>query len=250
MVEKKIGLQLYSVREDCKKDLPGSLAKIAKMGYAGVEFAGFYDYSAPELKKMLDDAGLACCGSHTPVGDLLGDNLEPTAGFNLELGNKFLIVPGLPGDMTCCLAAWKKSAGLLNKISEKLKPLGARTGYHNHFTEFTPVEGEIPWEVVMDGTSPEFIMQIDTGNALKGGCRVEDYIEKYPNRSATVHLKEYSESNDKVLIGEGDVDWKKVFELCEAKGSTDWYIVEQESYVCPPMECAGWCLENLKRMFK
>ncbi len=248
MDEKKIGLQLYSVREDCAKDLQGSLAKIAEMGYAGIEFAGFYDYAAPELKKILDDIGLACCGSHTPVGDLLGDKLNRTVEFNLELGNKFLIVPGLPDDMKCCLAAWKKSAELLDEISEKLKPFGARTGYHNHFTEFTPVEGGIPWEVIMDNTNPGFIMQIDTGNALKGGCRVEDYIEKYPGRSATVHLKEYSASNDKAVIGEGDVNWEKVFRLCEEKGGTDWYIVEQESYARPPMECAWKCLENLNSM--
>lgn len=248
MGEKKYGLQLYSVREDCKQDLPGSLSKIAGMGYAGVEFAGFYDYKAGEIKKMLDDNGLICCGSHTKIEDLKDDKLEATARFNLEIGNPFLIVPGLPEEMKCCLDAWKKSADFLEGISEKLKPLGCRTGYHNHFTEFTPVEGEIPWEVVMDGTGPEFIMQIDTGNALKGGCRAEDYIEKYPGRSVTVHLKEYSAADEKAVIGEGDVDWKKVFELCESKGGTEWYIVEQESYAYPPMECVRKCLENLKDM--
>ncbi len=248
MGEKKFGLQLYSVRDDCRQDLPGSLSGIAGMGYAGVEFAGFYDYKAAELKKMLDDNGLICCGSHTPIGDLQGDKLQETARFNLEIGNPFLIVPGLPGEMKCCLEAWKKSADMLNGISEKLKSFGCRTGYHNHFTEFAPVEGEIPWEVVMDGTGPEFIMQIDTGNALKGGCRVENYIEKYPGRAVTVHLKEHSAADDKAVIGEGDVDWKKVFELCGAKGGTDWYIVEQESYAYPPMECVRKCLENLKGM--
>ena len=91
-----IGLQLYSVREDCQKDLPGVLKEVARMGYAGVEFAGYYGYSATDLRKMLDDLGLKCCGTHTGLPTLLGEELPKTIEFNQTLGNKFLIVPGLP----------------------------------------------------------------------------------------------------------------------------------------------------------
>jgi hypothetical protein len=91
-----IGLQLYSVREDCKRDLPGTIAAVGKMGYDGVEFAGYYDRSAEDLRKMLDDNGLVCCGTHTGLDTLLEDNLAKTIEFNKTLGNKYLIVPGLP----------------------------------------------------------------------------------------------------------------------------------------------------------
>ena len=86
-----IGLQLYSVREDAAKDLSGVLKRVAQMGYAGVEFAGYYGHSAPDVRKMLDDNGLKCCGTHTPLITLQGDALKHTVDLHKELGNKFEI---------------------------------------------------------------------------------------------------------------------------------------------------------------
>jgi len=77
-----------------------------------------------------------------------------------------------------------------------------------------------------------------------------DFLEKYPGRAQLVHLKEYSSTNDKALVGEGEVPWEKVFVLCETAAGTEWYIVEQESYAFPPLECVDRCLQNLKKMGK
>jgi hypothetical protein len=85
-----IALELYSVREDAQEDLPGVLEQVAEMGYQGVEFAGFYGWEAEEIRKMLDDNGLVCCGSHQPIDSLLGDELLKSAEFNATLGNPFL----------------------------------------------------------------------------------------------------------------------------------------------------------------
>src|SRR5437764_13789952 len=93
-----IALQLYSVRKDCEQDLPGTLKAVAKMGYDGVEFAGYYGRSAQELRSMLDDLGLKCCGTHTGLNTILPEELERTAEFNRTLGNRFLIVPGLSAE--------------------------------------------------------------------------------------------------------------------------------------------------------
>ena len=93
-------------------------------------------------------------------------------------------------------------------------------------------------------------MQIDLGNALHGGGDPIPYVERYPGRACTVHLKEYSASNPVALIGEGDVDWQEMFRLCETQGNTEWYIVEQESYAYSPLECVDRCLQALKAMGK
>jgi sugar phosphate isomerase/epimerase len=93
-------------------------------------------------------------------------------------------------------------------------------------------------------------MQLDTGNALHGGADPVPFVEKYPGRATTVHLKEMSKTNDKALIGEGDVRWDDIFRVCETIGGTEWYIVEQESYAYPPMECVERCLKILKEMGK
>ena len=93
-------------------------------------------------------------------------------------------------------------------------------------------------------------MQLDTGNMYHGGAEPVGFLAKYPGRSQLVHLKEYSSSNDQALIGEGEVEWARVFEICESSGSTEWYIVEQESYAHPPLECVERCLRNLQQMGK
>ena len=244
----QIGLQLYSVREDCKRDLPGVLAAVAKMGYKGVEFAGYYDRAAKELRKMLDDNGLVCCGTHTGLDTLLGDNLARTIEFNQTLGNKYLVAPGLPGKYRSSHQAWLDTAKLFNELAEKVKPHGMLVGYHNHSVEFTAMDGELPWDTFYGNTKKGVIMQLDVGNAIHGGVDPLPYLYRYPGRAITVHVKEYSKTNKKALIGEGDVSWKAFFALCRAVGGTEWYIVEQESYAYPPLECVERCLKNLRKM--
>jgi len=245
-----IGLQLYSIRKECEADLPGSLAAVAKSGYDGVEFAGYYGRSAAELRKMLDDLGMKCCGTHIGLETLLGDELKKTVEFNQTLGNVFLIVPGLGRERTASKAAWRESAGVFNEIAAKLKPLGMWTGYHNHSQEFQPLEGELPWDTFFGNTSSDVVMQIDLGNCLHGNADPVPFLERYPGRAITVHLKEYSKTNDKAIIGEGDVRWQDAFRLCETTGKTQWYIVEQESYAFPPLECVDRCLKALRAMGK
>jgi len=245
-----IGLQLYSVREDCARDLPGVLEAVAKMGYAGVEFAGYYDRTAEELRRLLDANGLQCCGTHTQYPTILPDRIEETITFNATLGNRYLIVPWLNEDLRPSRDAWKRLADIFNRAAETAKPHGMVVGYHNHHFEFQPLEGELPWDIFFGNTRPEVVMQLDTGNALHGGADPVPFLQRYPGRALTVHLKEYSATNDKALIGEGDVKWDEVFALCEGYGGTEWYIVEQESYAHPPLECVDLCLQRLRSMGK
>ncbi|MBN1809758.1 MAG: sugar phosphate isomerase/epimerase [Planctomycetes bacterium] len=250
MAKIPIGLQLYSVRENCKADLPATLEAVAGMGYDGVEFAGYYDYSAADLRRLLDDVGLKCCGTHTGFATLVGDELKKTAEYNAVLGNRFLICPSLPAERRADLQAWVDTAHVFNDMAAAAADLGAVVGYHNHNIEFTPENGTTPWDAFFSNTVDEVVMQLDTGNCLHGNGDSVAVLEKFPGRAVTLHLKEFSSSNDKALIGEGDIPWARIFELAESTGGTGWYIVEQESYACPPLECVAKCLENLHRMGK
>ncbi|MCL5994932.1 MAG: sugar phosphate isomerase/epimerase [Chloroflexi bacterium] len=245
-----IGLQLYSIRDDCARDLPGTLRAVAEMGYAGVEFAGYYGHSARDIRSWLDDLGLVCCGTHTSLASLLGDELPRTIEFNQTLGNQYLIVPWLPEERRNSSIAWTDTAGVFNTIAEQLKPHDMLTGYHNHHIEFQPITGGLPFDLFFANTKPEVIMQIDLGNAIHGGGDPIACLRHYPGRAVTVHLKEYAAGYDKALIGEGEVNWQEVFSICETTGGTQWYIVEQESYAHPPLECVRRCLENLRKMGK
>ncbi|RJS76840.1 sugar phosphate isomerase/epimerase [Candidatus Bathyarchaeota archaeon] len=246
-----IALQLYSIHEDCARDLPGTLKAVADMGYDGVEFAGYYGRTAQELKKILDDLGLKVAGTHIRLDALLGDELEKTVEFNKILGNKFLIVSWIPEERRNSKEAWIQTAKLMSEISEQVKPEGMRVGYHNHAAEFVKIDGEFPWDIFFSAAAPDVVMQLDTGNAMHEEATADDVLEvmkRYPGRAVTVHLKEYSATNKKALIGEGDMKWKEFFNLCETIGGTEWYIIEQESYAYPPLECVKRCLENLKEL--
>lgn len=245
-----IALQLYSVRDDCAKDFPGTIEKVAQMGYDGVEFAGYYGRSAKDLKKLVDDLGLKVAGTHIGLDTLLGDEFDKTVEFNRILGNRYLIVPGFAEERRNSAEAWKKTAELFNDISRRLAPHQMLVGYHNHGIEFKPMDGKIPWDIFFSTTNQDVVMQFDTGNAMHGGADPIPFLERYPGRAKTVHLKEFSGTNDKAVIGEGDVNWKRVFELCESTGGSKWYIVEQETYALPPLECVDTCLKNLKKMGK
>ncbi|UCG49771.1 MAG: sugar phosphate isomerase/epimerase [Phycisphaerales bacterium] len=243
-----VGLQLYSVREQCKRDLPGTIEAVAKMGYKGVEFAGYYNYTAKQLRQMLDDNGLKCCGTHTGIDTLLGDNLPKTVEFNKGIGNKYLVVPGLPGKYRQSHQAWLDTAKLFNEIAEKVKPHGMLVGYHNHSVEFQAMDGELPWDTFYGNTKKEVIMQLDVGNAMHGGVDPLPYVYKYPGRAITVHIKEFSKTDPNAFVGEGDVNWMAFFALCRAVGSTQWYIVEYERRGAPPLESVERCLNNLRKL--
>ncbi len=240
-----LGVQLYSVRTECEKDFPGTLQTIAKIGYDGVEFAGFYGYEAADIKQLLDENGLKCCGSHTQLTALSPENFEATVEFNKTIGNKYLVVPWLPEELR---SDWTKVAEEFNNLSEQLKPHGMLVGYHNHDFEFQPVDGQLPWDVFAQNTNPEVILQLDTGNCAHGGGNALETLKRYPGRATTIHLKEYSESNPNAIVGEGDIPWQEVLTFCETEGGTEWYIIEEEKDVYPPLVAVEKCYNNFQAL--
>ena len=240
-----VGVQLYSVRDLAAKDLPAVLEAIGKMGYKGVEFAGYYGWEAKpkELRKLLDANGLKCCGTHTGLETVTGDNLKATAELHAILGNTFLIVPslrveGAPG--------WLEMAKRFDEIAAKAKEQGMRVGYHAHAGDFRKLGDTTSWEIFFDNTGPDVIMQNDTGNCLDGGGDPVAILKKYPGRSASVHVKEHG-GPDAAVIGQGVVPWAEVFQVCETTAGTVWYVVEHEVGDDPMGNIRG-CLEGLRKM--
>jgi len=236
------------VRHDMEKNVPATLEAVAKMGYEGVEFAGYFGWSAEDLRALLNRCGLCCAGTHTRLDSLSPENLAETVRYNRVLGNRFLIVPSLPKECSSSRSAWLETASLFNDLAASAAPEGMMVGYHNHFVEFQPLDGELPMDTFFGNTGADVVMQLDLGNAIHGGGDPLSFLIRYPGRSRTIHLKEYASGYDKALIGEGEVDWPQVFRLCEEQGVTEWYIVEQESYAYPPLECVQRCIENLRAM--
>jgi len=249
--EKKIpvGLQLYSVRKEAAQDLAGVLKQVAAIGYRGVEFAGYHGRNAKELRAMLDEVGLVCCGTHTPWASIQEDQLQATMDFNEILGNPYLIVPSLPKDRLATPDACKQTAEILTRQAERAARRNMYVGYHAHGGDFKKFpDGTTPWEIIFTHAAPNVVMQLDTGNCMGGGGDPVAILQKFAGRALTIHLKEHGGPRG-APIGEGQVPWDKIFELCETVGGTRWYIVEHESSD-QPLQAVRACFENLKRMGK
>ncbi|MDZ7620715.1 MAG: sugar phosphate isomerase/epimerase, partial [Patescibacteria group bacterium] len=162
----------------------------------------------------------------------------------------YLIVPGMPDDKLNSVEAIKKTAAFFDACAAKAKEHGMVVGYHAHGGDFRKVEGDVTrWDLLFSSTKPEVVMQMDIGNCLGGGGDPYATLEKFPGRSLTVHLKEHGGERG-APVGEGAVDWERVFRICESVGGTEWYIVEQEAYSGGPLDSVRKCLENLRKMGK
>ncbi len=240
-----VGLQLYSLRNECQKDLPAMLAAVSKIGYRGVEFAGYHGRSAKELRQMLDDNGLVACGTHTPYESVLEAKLKETIEFNQVIGNKFLIVPWMTGKTK---QEWLDKAKLFNELADKVKAEKMWVGYHAHAHDFQKFDGESAWDLFFGTTKAAVIMQLDTSNCCEGGADPVAVLKKYPGRARSIHLKANG-GGPEAVIGEDKVDWKAVFEFCESKGKTQWYVVEHETSK-DPLDAVKRNFEALKKMGK
>ena len=233
-----VGLQLYSVRQDCEKDLPRVIETVAKIGYKGVEFAGYYNRKANELRKLLDDNGLVCCGTHTPLETIQPENLSATIEFNKTLGNKFLIVPWMDPKTK---EGWLEMVKLFNAQAVKVKAEKMHIGYHAHAHDFNKIDGVSCWDLFFGNTRNDVVMQLDTSNCMDGGADPVAVLKQYAKRAITIHIKEWGGDADAV-IGQGKVNFPAVFDICEKTGVTQWYIVEHEK--------EGNALENVKRCYE
>jgi sugar phosphate isomerase/epimerase len=248
-----IGLELFSVRNELAKDLPGTLKAVAKMGYEDVEFFGPYadwklDY-AKQVRKILDDLNLKALSAHTGAKYFTPEELSRVIELNQAIGSKNIIMSSAGKVET--LDGWKQVAAKLTAADEKLKPLGMRTGFHNHQLEFMPLEGKRPVEVLAADTPKSVILQLDVGTCLHAGSDPIAWVKANPGRIASMHLKDWKNApaheGYQILLGEGYTKWKQLIQTAQKTGGLEWVLVEQEGHALPPFEAAEKCLQNLKK---
>jgi sugar phosphate isomerase/epimerase len=248
-----IGLELYSVRDQLKQDLMGTVRSVAKMGYEDVEFySPYFDWTlqyAKQVRKLLDDLGICCLSTHNDAQAFNPENISHAIELNQTIGSKFIVMAS--ADQTQGLDGWKHVAERLNQAADKLKPLGLRAGFHNHDTEFGAIDGQRPIEVLAANTDKEVALQLDVGTCMEAGYDPVAWIEKNPGRIRSMHCKDWSPDPAKgytVLFGEGVAPWKKIFEAAEKTGGIEFYLMEQEGSAYPAIETAERCLATLRKL--
>jgi len=248
-----VGLELYSVRNELAKDLPGTVRAVAKMGYQCVEFYAPYlswtPAQAKDVRTLMDDLGIRCNSTHNGPNAFSGDTMKHAAELNHIIGSRYLVLAS--ANRVANLDGWKAIANTLNEVAEKLQPEGISTGYHNHQLEFRPVDGKRPIEVLAANTSKNVMLQLDVGTCVEVGSDPVAWIRQNPGRIRSLHLKDWSRDpavGYKALFGEGAVPWKEVFQAAESSGGVEYYLIEQEGSRFPALETAERCLAEYKKL--
>lgn len=252
-----IGLELYSVRDELSRDLPGTLKKVAECGYKVVEFyAPYFKWTAPyakDVRTQMDDLGLRCYSTHNGFDSFSpAENLAHAIELNQILGTRYIVLASAPGS-TKGVDGWKKLAEQLTSAVEQLKPHGLSAGYHNHQAEWAKLEnGQRILEVLAENTPKEFLLQLDVGTCEEVGADPVAWVKANPGRIKTMHLKDWAPGQDKgykVLFGEGITPWKDLISTAKSVGGLEWVLIEQEGSRYSEFETAKRCFQNFKAMF-
>lgn len=270
MDKNKIALQLYSVRDDAKKDLYSVLKQVKAFGYSGVEFIhGLFGHDPLEAKAMCEETGLVPVSAHVPYLALKED-LEATIDCYAKLGVRYVVVPYLNAELRYGTDGFQPFLNDLCVFGQALKEKGIVLQYHNHDFEFVKTDdGEYMLDRMYRVVGPEHLQtQIDTCWVNVGGENPADYLKKYAGRTPTVHLKDFSGCRSENMyaligiddnkkqeasgqfqfrpLGQGLQNIPQIIAAADA-GGAEWYIVEQDapSIGMTPMECAKASAEYL-----
>ena len=248
----QIAAQLYTLRDFCKTpaDIAKSMKKVAGIGYRAVQASALGPIEAKELRKILDDNGLACCATHKPL-EKLRDETQKQLDDHAALNCAYTAVGGyFPKVEEFTEANWNNFIGDFNAVVAKLKGTNLRLGYHNHSHEFAKAGSKAAFQMLFDKFSPDAWLEIDTYWIQHGGADPAAWIEKAAGRLPCVHLKDMGMKSDRTQsmlpVGEGNLNWDRVLEACR-KAKVEWYIIEQDN--CngeDPFDCLGRSLEFVK----
>lgn len=229
----RIAVQLWSVKDEVRKDFDGTLARLAALGFQGVEFAGEFGRYAGDgasLKTFLDNTGLHCAGAHVDFAALSPARLDATTRFYKSAGCTTLIIAMDARAATVDGAS--AVARELTEVSIRLAPLGMRVGYHNHGEEMTGTDGKTPWDAIAVGTPHAVVLQLDIGWTTYAGKDPAALVRRYPGRTLSAHFKAKFAKGESgtSIIGQDKTDWLSVLGAVRSAGGTEWIVLEQEEY--------------------
>ena len=225
-----IGVQLYSVRDEMKRDMAATLAHVAQIGYKEVEFAGYFGRTPEEVRAMLVANGLTSPSAHIALDAMRADPAG-TAALARTIGHEFVVVPYLPEQARRTLADWHGIARTLNELGGEMSRAGLKLGYHSHDFEFAPIDGTVPYDILVGETDPALVtLEMDLYWATKAGQDPVAWFARHPGRFQLVHVKDSrgAPNNEMAPVGSGTIDWKRIF-AHRAEAGIQHYIVEHDS---------------------
>jgi sugar phosphate isomerase/epimerase len=224
----KIGIQLYTVRDQMKADFEGTLARVAQIGYKEVEFAGYFDRSPADVRAILERNGLSAPATH-----LMSDNPDgwkKAVDLAKAVGHDYLVAPWIPEEKRTNLDGWKRVAEEFNRVGQVAKDAGIQFAYHNHDFEFPKMEGQVPYDLLLQSTDPKLVqLEIDLYWITRGGQDPLAYFARWPGRTPLVHVKDSmgGPEHKMVDVGQGTIEWKRIFAK-RAQAGIQHFFVEHD----------------------
>lgn len=226
----RVGVQLYTIRDAISRDLNGSLARVAAIGYKEVELAGYRSHTVAEFKAALDRHGLAAPSTHISM-ERIRDELPQVLDESHVLGHRFVVCPNVANEKAG-LDGYRDAADVLNYAGEIARRSGIAIGYHNHGTELAPIGGVRPYDVMLERTEPALVtMEMDIFWMVTGGGDPLAYFRKYPGRFRMVHVKDMdgTAARKMVDVGKGVIDWKGIFAHSRQAGIEHYFVEHDEA---------------------
>jgi len=256
----KVGVQLYTVRDLMKDDFDGTIAKVAKIGYKEVEFAGYFGRTGQQVRAVCDKNGLAAVSTHVQY-DELDDKFPSVVETSTTIGLKYIVCPWIPEELRKSPDIWKKASEKFNRCGDLSKKAGMQFAYHNHWFEFLPVGGKLPYDELLKECDPNLVkMEMDLCWIIAAGGDPLKYFNAYPGRFPLVHVKDlktmpkitaggaqnYGDTVDLTEVGSGLIDWKRIFAQSD-KAGIKHYIVEHD-HPKQPLESIAGSYEYLNKL--
>jgi sugar phosphate isomerase/epimerase len=246
-----LGLELYTVRTLMARDFDGTLAKVAAIGYTEVEFAGYFGRRPADVRESLKKAGLAAPSTHLSFAQL-GSAWPGVLHDAKTIGHEYVIIPSIPDQACRTLDDCRRIADRFNRAGQAARDVGLTFGYHNHSSEFEPIEGKLPYDVLLERTDPELVkFEMDLYWISLGGQNPVDYFARWPGRFPLVHVKDLVRAAPgrparMVDVGAGDLYWKAIFAKRRQAGMFHYFVEHDEP--ADPMLSVRKSYEYLSRL--
>lgn len=235
-----VALQLWSIKDEVKRDFAAAVAAVAEMGYSGVELAGYGNLDVKGAKAALAAAGLKTAGMHVGL-DALKTNLTNTIGDALELGCKHITCSYWQPIHFISQAVCESMGEQLNEIGALIRPYGIKFSFHNHGSEFKILNGKPAFEWMLGAAEPRNLgAEVDVFWIKDAGYSPGKFLRDHGARVPLIHLKDSKE------LGTGPVDFEEIFAATDAIGAVEWFIVEVEHYNHDPLKSVALCHQTLK----
>ncbi len=220
----RIGVQLYTVRSILENDFVGGIEKVAAAGYDEVEFAGYFDRSPADVKALLDRLGLAAPSAHVGL-DALKDDLDAVVEAARVIGHQFVVCPWLAPNQRRTLDDYRGHAAFFNEAGKRFKDEGIQFAYHNHDFEFEPIDGRMPYDLLLAETDADLVkMELDLYWITYAGQDPLAYFAKHPGRFPLCHVKDMAADRTMTPAGQGTIDFAAVFAKSDEAGLQHYFV--------------------------